>query len=27
MVVVRLNTLELLMDAFRRVDEHRDPAK
>lgn len=27
MVVVRLNTLELLMDAFRRVDEHREPIK
>lgn len=24
MVVIKLNTLELLMDAFRRVDEHRE---
>ena len=24
MVVVKLNTLELLVDAFRRVDEHRE---
>jgi len=27
MVVVKLNTLELLVDAFRRVDEYRSPAK
>jgi len=27
MVVVKLNTLELLVDAFRRVDENRSPAK
>jgi len=27
MVVVKLNTLELLVDAFRRVDEYRNPAK